>query len=81
MLKEQPSLTSIHPELRRLIVQATEGVLISPEQFLSLTTKEDRDYFVSRDLDFPGALIRSYAVSFSNDMRLGISAVNTEEAA
>jgi len=52
-----------------LIKQACEGFEITPDQFITLTTKEDRELILSGDL--PLKVLRAYAKSFAEGIQTG----------
>jgi len=52
-----------------LIQQACEGYEITLDQFIGLTTKEDRELILSGDL--PIKLLRAYAKSFADGIKSG----------
>jgi len=58
-----------NPELMELVSIACNGFEITPDQFIALTTKEDRDLILSGDL--PLKVLRAYAKSFAEGIQTG----------
>ena len=52
-----------------LIKQSCEGFEITPDQFIRLTTKEDRELILSGDL--PLKVLKAYAKSFAEGIKSG----------
>ena len=65
VLKEK----AIDPELMALVSDACKGLEITPDQFIWLTTKEDRELILSGDL--PIKVLRAYAKSFAEGIQTG----------
>jgi len=62
-------IDNIANEVLVLIKQSCEGFEITPNQFLALTTKEDRDLILSGDL--PIKVLKAYAKSFADGIQIG----------
>ena len=60
---------AIDPELMALVSDACKGLEITPDQFVGLTTKEDRELILSGDL--PLKVLRAYAKSFAEGILAG----------
>ena len=56
-------------EVLSLVQQSCNGFAITPDQFLVLTTKEDRELILSGDL--PIEMLRAYAKSFAEGIQTG----------
>ena len=52
-----------------LVSDACNGFAITPDQFLVLTTKEDRELILSGDL--PIKVLKAYAKSFAEGIQTG----------
>jgi len=63
------NIANIAKEVLSLIQQACDGVEITPDQFIGLTTKEDRALILSGDL--PIDVLRAYAESFADGIQTG----------
>ena len=63
------NIANIANEVLVLIKQACDGFEITPDQFIALTTKEDRELILSGDL--PLKVLRAYARSFSEGIQTG----------
>ena len=64
-----PNIANIAKGVLALIKQSCEGFEITPDQFIALTTKEDRELILSGDL--PLKVLRAYARSFSEGINKG----------
>jgi len=60
-------LTKEDPELMALVSDACNGFAITPDQFIALTTKEDRELILSGDL--PIKMLRAYTKSFAEGIQ------------
>jgi len=58
-----------NPELMALVSDACKGFEITPDQFIGLTIKEDRELILSGDL--PVEVLRAYAKSFAEGIQTG----------
>ena len=59
----------VEPELIARVGEACNEYEITPDQFIRLTTKEDRDLILSGDL--PIEVLRAYAKSFAEGIQTG----------
>jgi hypothetical protein len=57
------------PELTARVSDICKGLAITPDQFIDLTTKEDRELILSGDL--PIEVLRAYAKSFAEGIQTG----------
>ena len=62
-------IDNIANEVLVLIKQSCEGFEITPNQFLGLTTKEDRELILSGEL--PIKVLKAYAKSFADGIQTG----------
>ena len=69
VLTEIDNIANIANEVLVLIKQSCEGFEITPDQFIRLTTKEDRELILSGDL--PLKVLRAYAKSFAEGIQTG----------
>ena len=63
------NFANIADEVLSLIKQSCEGLAITPNQFLALTSKEDHELILSGDL--PIEVLRAYAKSFAEGIQTG----------
>jgi hypothetical protein len=63
------NIANIANEVLSLVQQSCEGLAITPDQFIDLTTKEDRELILSGDL--PIKVLRAYAKSFAEGIQTG----------
>ena len=69
VLTEIDNIANIAKGVLALIKQSCEGFEITPDQFIALTTKEDRELILSGDL--PLKVLRAYAKSFAEGIQTG----------
>jgi len=69
VLTETNNIANIANEVLVLIKQSCKGFEITPNQFMGLTTKEDRDLILSGEL--PIKVLRAYAKSFAEGIQTG----------
>ena len=63
------NIANIANEVLILIQQSCVGLEITPDQFIALTTKEDRELILSGDLSIE--VLRAYAKSFTEGIQTG----------
>ncbi len=69
VLTETNNVANIANEVLVLIEQSCEGFEITPNQFMGLTTKEDRELILSGEL--PIKVLKTYAKSFADGIQIG----------